>query len=184
MERKGKSTPESYQSARLLNRSCKRLSCRKPGADPEPCHSDKQLLWRNSTGFTASPQAAGASRDPKGRLEWLGTSQGNLAAKTHHTCQWRVSPKEWLYSPCCTKLMNERPRVLKPPSHHVCHCQVNGVGHRTTVFTLLSHLLHTGGCAALPCLPACLATAGSCSLAGKPQPAGQPWVVATEASHS
>lgn len=54
------------------------------------------------------------------------------------------------------------------------------------VFTLLSH--PSGMLEAVqPCpasLPARLATAGSCSLAGKPQPAGQPWMAATEGSHS
>lgn len=40
-----------------------------PRADPEPCCSDKQLLWHGREDFTASPLAAGASRNPMGWTE-------------------------------------------------------------------------------------------------------------------
>lgn len=47
-----------------------------PRADPEPCCSDKQLLWHGREDFTASPLAAGASRNPMGWMERAGTSLG------------------------------------------------------------------------------------------------------------
>lgn len=143
----------------------------------------------SSSGFTASPLAAGARGIPRDGWNSWGHPQGHLAAKTRCTCQQSVSPKEWLYSLPCTEPVNEKPWVLKAPSHHGCTCQVKWGGvtnHSTLCFlSAFPSLWHAGGWVALPaCLPACFPSAslpaslpgpaGRCSLARKAQTAVSP----------
>lgn len=135
----------------------------------------------SSSGFTASPLAAGARGIPRDGWNSWGHPQGHLAAKTRCTCQQSVSPKEWLYSLPCTEPVNEKPWVLKAPSHHGCTCQVKWGGvtnHSTLCFlSAFPSLWHAGGWVALPaclpasllppCLPPCLALLGGALWQGR-----------------